>query len=331
MRALRGSSITRRTLASIACAPLACALLAACDQLPGRDERPPYHASFLLSGTWAWAHVVDEPGMRRLERETWRWMPAEAPGALRGHYLREVTVRSTGLPFACNQAMEYRQRAWFEVRATSTSPLDADGADLEIRERASRHEPSPCDHGFRKLGGYRAFVDRGRAVLVFPEGRQTLWRTGGESGPLPPPWEAAPPGLGGAWQWTSEGVDEQGLWRREEERWELATVEPPPPAAEHVKVLDGVYLRRVVVSSLDGAPISCAGAPSYGFEDRYIVDGKRRGPLIALRETAVAAGAHPCLRDRPDRSLDAATLEQMSDSLVLDWRGKRRQILRRAP
>ena len=305
--------------------------------MPGSEERSPFYASFALAGTWEWAHVVDEPGARRLERETWKWRHDSGPGTLRGQYLREVTVRSATLPFACNQAMEYRQRAWFEVRARALPRVRGQGdarnpdrADLEIVEVSYRHEPSPCDHGFRKLGRYRVFVDRGRAALVFPEGRQTLWRTSAQGGPMPPPWEETPPSLGGAWRWTSEGLDEQGMSRREEERWELSLVDPPLPAAEHAKVFDGIYVRRVVISSPDGAVIACAGAPSYGFEDRYVVDGKRRGALIAVRETAVSAGAHPCVRDRADRALDSATLEPMGDALVLDWRGKRRQILSRA-
>lgn len=306
---------------------------------PGFDEPSPFFAAFALSGTWQWAHVVDEPSGRRLEREEWRWIPGSAPGVVRGHYLREVTVRSADLPFACNQDRVYTQRAWFEVEARAVREPGQLPRHLEIVEKAYRTEPSPCDHGFRKLGRYLATVRGGRAVLIFPEGRQTLWRTESSGGPLPVPWEEAPPPLAGAWRWQSATLDEQGNLRREDERWELSLTDPAfdrgfalrggGVAAEHAKIFDGVYTRTVTVSSRDGSILACAGAPSYGFEDRYTFTGKRRGPLIAVQETAAAAGQHPCLRDQPTRTLDTATLEREGAYLILDWRGKRRQVLHR--
>jgi hypothetical protein len=332
------------------------ASLAAC-ALPGSDEPPPFYADFVLRGTWQWAHLVEEPGLRRLERETWSWHPtrgAHAPGVLRGSYLREVTVRSSLLPFACNQDQQYTQRAWYEVEAHPVPPSarrrrgePAPGeappeppGDLELVELSYRTEPSPCDHGFRKLGRYRAFSSEGRLLLRFPEGQQTLWRTSDERGPARPPWEQRPARLGGSWQWRSVSTDEQGLVRREEEHWELAVAAAFVPClgcgfgafaplAEHAKLFDGIYTRRVTVESADGAAIPCAGAAAYGFEDRFILEGRRHGPVIALRETAVAAAPHPCLRARDERSLDSATLEQQGEHLVLDWRGKRRQVLHR--
>jgi hypothetical protein len=271
----------------------------------------------------------------------WRWLPARERGVLRGHYLREVTVRSSGAPFACNQDQLYRQRAWFEVEARAIRPSRAAGGEpnprgaIEIVEVGYRVEPSPCDHGFRKLGRYRARVDKGRAELRFPEGRQTLWRTSREGGPLEPPWEVAPARLAGAWQWRAETRDEQGLVRREEERWELAVPDAALDvagfggAAEHTRIFDAQVTRQVTVTSPDGALIPCAGAVSYGFDDRYTADGKRRGALIALQETAVSAGEHPCLRGREQRTLDTALIEQLGEYLVLEWRGKRRQVLHR--
>jgi hypothetical protein len=330
---------------------------AGCD-LPGAGEPSPFFAAFALYGTWEWAHVVDEPGLRRLERERWSWIPASTPGVVHGHYLREVTVRSAALPFACNQDQQYTQRAWFEVEARAITAVVGPGTPgavgrstkhvvkIEIVETAYRTEPSPCDHGFRKLGRYLVTADRGRAVLSFPDGRQTLWRTQTAGGPLPVPWERQPATFAGPWRWSTQSVDEQGLWRSEDERWELALTHSGSgsgpgsglgsgldldlgAAAEHAKIFDAVVTRRVRVSSPDGSPIPCAGAASYGFEDRYVLDGKRRGTLVALQETGVSAGQHPCLRGRAERSLDTATLERLGDFLVLEWRGKRRQVLHR--
>lgn len=313
---------------------------AGCDPL-ARYEPSPFHAALALGGTWEWGHAVDEPGLRRVERETWRWLPAGERGVVRGHYLREVTVSSSGQPFACNQDRRYRQRAWFEVEARAIRPSSEAGGErnprgaIEIVETGYRVEPSPCDHGFRKLGRYRARVDKGRAELRFDEGRQTLWRTSYDGGALEVPWEAEPARLAGGWQWQAKTIDEQGLIRREGERWELTVGDAALDSAdfggapEHARLFDGVYARRVSVESPDGSIIPCAGAASYSFEDRYVLDGKRRGALVAVQETEVQAGAHPCLRGREERALDTAILEQRGDYLVLEWRGKRRQVLHR--
>jgi hypothetical protein len=314
---------------------------AGCLERLGGTEPSPFHAALSLAGTWEWGHAVDEPGLRRVERELWRWLPARERGVVRGHYLREVTVRSSALPFACNQDTLYRQRAWFEVEARAIRPSRQAGGErdprgaIEIVETSYRVEPSPCDHGFRKLGRYRARVDKGRAELRFPEGRQTLWRTSYDGGALAVPWEETPPRLAGAWQWATATIDEQGLLRREGERWELMMKDAALDAAdfggaaEHALLFDGVYARRVRVESRDGSIIPCAGATAYEFEDRYVLDGKRRGALIAVQETEVQAGEHPCLRGRHERTLDTALLEPRGDFLVLEWRGKRRQVLHR--
>jgi hypothetical protein len=338
-----------RARARLLTAALVLAALPGCE-LPGSDRPSPFFAAFALYGTWQWSHAVDDPGLHRVERELWKWIPASTPGVVYGQYLREVTVTSDNLPFACNQDLQYTQRAWFEVEAravTVTDDAPASGAGarkkpkrsikIEIVETSYRTEPSPCDHGFRKLGRYLVTTHGSggdRAVLSFPEGRQTLHRTSEAGGPLAVPWERHPPALAGPWRWSTQSVDEQGLWRTEDERWELALSQAGfdlgmGAAAEHAKIFDAVVTRRVRITSPDGSIIPCAGAPSYGFEDRYVLDGKRRGTLMALQETGVAAGEHPCLRARSERTLDTATLERLGDFLVLEWRGKRRQVLHR--
>ncbi|MEZ4359090.1 MAG: hypothetical protein R3B48_02845 [Kofleriaceae bacterium] len=291
------------------------------------DPEPPrFAATFALQGTWTWSHVVEDPGLRRLERERWRWR-ADPEGDARGEYVREVTVRSEGAPFACNQDTSYTQRARFDVRARAV-----DGA-IEIVETGYRVEPSPCDHGFRKLGTYRVLEAGARfVVLGFAEGHQTLRREDApdpSAEPLADPWEAPGP-VAGAWIWTSARTDERGLAREEEERWELALPEPAGGLAdEHAKVLDAIYVRRVTVRTRDGSALPCAEGSRYAYEDRYVLEGRRRGALIALRETAVAASAHPCLRAHPRRTLDTGMMEPLGAYLIITWRGKRRQVLRR--
>ncbi len=305
---------------------------------PAADHPPHAHladhlAVTSLLGTWKWAHVVDDPGLRRLETETWQFWPDPtlpelgALGArLRGRYLREVTVRSAGAPFACNQAAVYRQRATFELVAVAL------GGRLEIIETDYQAQPSPCDHGVRRLGTYRAKVRRGRALLDFDQGRQTLWRVD-DASPSPPlpPWPQEPEPFAGRWTWTHRALDDRGLWQDEEERWDFTGPAATTAAAElhDEQTFAAVYARRVTVSSPDGSELACAGAPAYAFEDRYLIEGKRKDGLLILRETAVAAAEHPCLTDRATRALDTATVEPLGEHLVLQWRGKRQQVLRR--
>ena len=72
--------------------------------------------------------------------------------------------------------------------------------------------------------------------------------------------------------------------------------------------------------------------------ERAELDVRRRVRALAASEEeehwhfyelAVEPGDHPCLRATPKRALDEATAEQIGDFLVLEWRGKRRQILYR--
>lgn len=319
-----------RVLRALACASL---LAPAACQEPAPSATPPVglsdHLAVLgLVGTWRWAHVVDDPGLRRLEREIWQFWPTAAPGAeLAGRYLREVTVRSATEPFECNQARTYQQRATFELLAV------AHGGALEIVETGYQAQPSPCDHGFRRLGRYRVELRRGRAHLQFEDGEQTLWRVDDQvPSPPAPPWPTESPPFAGAWRWQNRDRDDQGLWQLEEERWDLGgpAALTPPAQLRDGATFGAIYTRRVTVESPDGAPLPCAAGPRYGYEDRYLLEGQRRDGILLLRETAVAAGEHPCLRDRAVRTLETATLEIIGEELVLEWRGKRRQVLRRA-
>ena len=276
----------------------------------GADDGPGGHAphphlrdhlaAVSLIGTWRWAHVVDDPGLRRLETETWQFWPVANPDAvLRGRYLREVEVSSAAEPFVCNQARRYRQRASFELEVVAH-----DGV-LEIIETDYLAMPSPCDHGFRRLERYRAHVRRGRAALEFPQGRQTLWQID-EAVPSPPapPWPHATAPLAGTWRWSNRARDEQGLWQTETEHWEFSGdgALTSPAELRDGATFAAIYARRVTVESPEGADLACAAAPRYGFEDRYLVEGKRRDGIIVLRETAVAAAEHPCLRGRSVRA-----------------------------
>ncbi len=85
----------------------------------------------------------------------------------------------------------------------------------------------------------------------------------------------------------------------------------------------------MTVRSPDGAPIACAGAPVWSFDDAYVLDGQREEEHWHFYERAADPAEHPCLAATPRRSLDEATAEQIGDYLVLEWRGKRHQVLYR--
>jgi hypothetical protein len=269
-----------------------------------------------LIGAWRWQHQTTEEGTTRVETEVWRFRPGEVPTQLAGRYLRTVEVRADdGVPFVCNQRPVYTQRAVFDV----TVELTRDG--FEIHERAYRAEPSPCDHGFRHLATYEGRLDGERLRLSWGDGEQTLQRIDRELAELPAdPWPASPT-IEGAWRWDATSYDDEGNVHDESERWEITRRDDTH--------LDATYRRHVTVRSPDGETLACASAPRWSFDDAYVLDGLREEEHWHFYERGVDAGDHPCLRASPERALDEATAEQIGDYLILEWRGKRRQVLYR--
>lgn len=294
--------------------------LAAC-QPPGagspatRPAPPPQSFALAdLAGGWRWLLRTSEAGTTRIEDETWRLHPIPGvPSKLAGRYARTVEVRSDdGVVFPCNQRPWYRQRAVFDVE------VDVTLTGFAVREVAYRAEPSPCDHGFRKLGAYTAELGGERLALRWDSGVQALWRVDDAPRALPAdPWPAPP--IEGTWRWDLTSFDDEGNVHDESEWWQITR--------RTETQLDVTYRRRVVVRSPDGTPIACAGAPSWSFDDAYVLDGHREEEHWHFYERATAPGDHPCLRVTPRRSLDEATAEQLGDYLILEWRGKRRQVL----
>ena len=275
-----------------------------------------YELSDLVGG-WRWILRTTAAGTTRVEQETWRLQPATgAPTQLVGRYLRDVEVRSDDrVPFACNQRPWYRQRAIFDV------VVEATRTGFSIHETDYQAETSPCDHGFRHLGGYTAELAGDRMVVHWDGGNQTLWQIDAKIAELPPsPW-ASKPELAGPWRWEATSFDDGNNLRDESEWWELTRRSDTQ--------IDATYRRRVTVRSSDGKPIPCAGAVTWSFDDAYVLEGQREEEHWHFHEVAVDPGDHPCLRATPHRTLDEATAEQLGDYLVLEWRGKRRQILYR--
>jgi hypothetical protein len=286
---------------------------------PTTRPAPPPHLFLLtdLVGGWRWQLRTSEAATTRIETETWRFRPSVgAPTQLSGRYLREVEVRSDDrVPFACNQRPWYRQRAIFDVT------LEATATAFAVREIEYRTEPSPCDHGFRHLGAYTGELAGNRFALSWDGGSQTLWQIDDALADLPvSPWSPAPP-IAGPWRWDATSYDAAGNVHDESEWWELTQ--------RTATRIDATYRRRVTVRSPDGAHIACAGAPAWSFDDAYVLEAEREDEHWRLHERAADPGDHRCLQATPRRHLDEATAEQLGDYLVLEWRGKRRQVLYR--
>jgi len=299
-------------------------VLAAACQPPGtatpatRPAPPPSVDQLTgLVGGWRWLLRTSEAATTRVEAEAWRFRPsAGVPTQLSGRYVRDVEVRSDDrVPFGCNQRPWYRQRAVYDITVEATA------SGFAVRETDYHAEPSPCDHGFRRLGAYTAIAAGGRLTLAWDGGSQTLWQIDDELTDLPAsPWPSTPE-IAGPWRWDATSYDDTGNLRDESEWWELTR--------RTATRIDATYRRRVTVRSPDGTPITCAGAPSWSFDDAYVLDGQREEEHWHFYELAADPGDHPCLKATPRRTLDEATAEQLGDHLVLEWRGKRRQILYR--
>lgn len=301
---------------------LAVIAVAAC-QPPGtgapttRPAPPPFQYTLTdLVGGWRWLLRTSDNGTTRIEEENWRFRKTDSPTKLMGRYVRTVEVRSDDkVPFACNQRPWYRQRATFDVT------VDLTPTGYVIKEGEYRAEPSPCDHGFRHVGSYTAELEGDRMTLKFEGGSQTLWQVDDRTADLPPdPWLNKPEPHG-PWRWDAVSYDDDGNLRTEHEWWEITK--------RTNTTIDGTYRRRVIVTSGDGKPIPCANATTWSFDDSYVLDGQREEEHWHFHELAADPGDHACLKATPKRTLDEATAEQLGDYLVLEWRGKRRQILYR--
>jgi hypothetical protein len=286
---------------------------------PTKRPAPPasvYQVTELVGG-WRWQLRTSEAGTTRIETEAWRFRPSLGiPTRLSGRYIRDVEVRSDDrVPFGCNQRPWYRQRALYDVI------VDATASGFAVRETDYHTEPSPCDRGFRHLGSYTGSAAGDRFTLTWDGGTQTLWQTDDELTELPSaPWPS-PHSVTGSWRWDATSYDPAGNLRDETEWWELTR--------RTETRIDATYRRRVTVRSPDGTPIACAGAPTWSFDDAFVLDGQREDEHWRFYELAAEPGDHPCLKATPQRSLDEATAEQLGDYLVLEWRGKRRQVLYR--
>ena len=292
----------------------------------GTAARPPTamplihpHALASLAGEWRWSHAGVDGEVAWVERERWYFAePAPAGGSpTRGRYLREVTFTSSGEPFACNQSQRYVQRAEFELSATVT------GNQLDIVETGYRAEPSPCDHGFRSLATYQALLGAVTATLRFPDGSQTLLRAGAAMPALPiATWAGDAPTMAGAWTW--QGILHSATERRDQrEAWSLQV------AADGT--ITGTTTRSIEIREPAGGGLTCAGGAPIRIDETVTLSGQPAEDRTLLREVAVTSTTsptgHTCGAMASERVTDSAYAELFGDAIVLQWRGKHRQVL----
>ena len=323
-RAVPAELVTRALAPGIAASVLA--LVAA---LPAAGARAAPRAlprsrsstrSLDLVGGWRWL-LRTERGRHDARRgRAWRFRARSAAAdaarrPLRPHR-RGPLRRSRAVPV--QPAAVVPPARGFDV----TVDVDADGG-FAIHETEYRTEPSPCDHGFRHVGAYTAQLDGERLTLRWDDGTQTLWQTDDASAPLPEPTVAA-----------SRRRRTAVALGRDVATTTTATSATRPSGgrsrAAPTRALDAhVSPPRHRPQSPDGKPIACAERADWTFDDAYVLDGQREEEHWHFYELAAEPGDHPCLRATPQRTLDEATAEQIGDYLMLEWRGKRRQVLYR--
>ncbi|MEZ4367059.1 MAG: hypothetical protein R2939_12360 [Kofleriaceae bacterium] len=312
--------------AALAIGLVACATPAARDRAPRLTPTTAPWALDGLRGEWRWLLAREAEGVRTVEDERWEFVDDRASSAaqaqaLLGRYVRDVEFTSLdGSPFACNQAPRYRQRAVFELVAT------VEAGAVTIRETDARAEPSPCEHGLRTLTSYRAELGRATVGLTSPRGAQTLLRTGpGPATLAPVVWPGDAPVMSGAWTFAATTLGDADLVRDEVEHWQL-TVD----GDDH---LAGTVEREIRYRTADGSAPACGGPTSWRLRERVRLEGQRDDDRYVLREAEVLARAvEPAAPGCPPgaaRVLDSALVELAGDALVLEWRGKRRQVLLR--
>src|SRR5262249_16618545 len=79
--------------------------------------------------------------------------------------------------------------------------------------------------------------------------------------------------------------------RDESEWWELTR--------RTEQRIDATYRRKVTVRSPDGAVIACAAAPSWSFDDAYVLDGQREEEHWHFYERPPDPPLHPRLHPPP--------------------------------
>ena len=289
-------------------------------------------------GNWQSVSRANQGNATILEQESWHIeLDPTVAETLRGHYRRVVTFHNRdGALFACNQRASYQQITTY----TLTGRLDQ--VPLTLCETAFEVEPSPCEHAFRRLTAYQVSIVGPTLGLQFADGNQTLWPSNGRHQDsrfnatlhADQPWPAFSidsehddstseyNSLDGLWRNELTTVDERGDFRTEAEAWQFT---------ESAGQLGGTYRRDVTVRSSDGAPFRCANASQYSYHDVIEFTGHWQGAsqTYALRELAIAADRAPCLAAMPGRALDEATFEKRGNYIVIEWRGKRRQVLYR--
>jgi len=268
-----------------------------------------------LAGSWRWSHLSDKKSVRRVELEKWV-LSHTGNDQVRGHYDREVTFMSLdGVPFQCSQSLRYRLTTRYSLHGTY------DQGKLNLKEVKYQSSNSPCDTGQRKLSSYGGDVKGDALVLTWAGGSQTLTRASTEISPPSRAKGEAKATTSGTWRWQNRRKRTTDTEVRvESEEWKLTE--------NRAGTITGLYERSVTVFTQNGKTYACNGNTFYKYKDTYTVRGSRNGTKIILSEINSIPAQSECIAHKK-RHLDAATGTLKGDFLVLEWRGKHKQILHR--
>jgi hypothetical protein len=261
-----------------------------------------------------------------VEKEQWQLqIDPNDSNRLLGEAIRIITISNVdGIPFRCNGRSRYELRSIYQLRGDRTA------LPVMLDERLIRTEPSPCEHGFRQTTSYALDVQDQTLDVTFADGSQQMQRV--QSG-----WPVAEPpplDLRGRWISTEVTIDEASHRRIAVEHWQISWL---PTAIDMKKASMGATYQRWVTNARGSNElITCANAAAFSYQENAVAEGtlvKNADDelLFSMRELAISRSAHPCLDPTfsPIQPLNEATFELRGDYLVVEWRGKRRQVLHR--
>jgi hypothetical protein len=282
----------------------------------------------VVIGIWQSEHRGrgDDNKTEIVEKEQWQLQidPADH-NRLFGEAIRIVTVTSSdGMPFRCNGLPSYELRSIYHLRGQRTA------LPVVLDETLVRTVPSPCEHGFRQTTAYSLDVQDQTLDVTFADGSQQMQRV--QSG-----WPVAEPpplDLRGRWISTEVAIDEASHRRTAVEHWQISWL---PTAIDMKKApIGATYQRWVTITSGSNELITCANAAAFSYQEKSVAEGTLiknadDALIFSIRELDVSRSAHPCLDPTfsPIQPLNEATFELRGDYLVVEWRGKRRQVLHR--
>jgi hypothetical protein len=276
-----------------------------------------------IAGDWvSLAHSSNQHGTEStIERSQWHFeFTHDNPNHILGQRHASVTVTAgpTLERFECNHRNSYDLLSTYTLEGNVD---DQAPSTVIVVETDYQTAPSPCERGLRHLTTYRLGRQGPLLRLDFPGGVEILWPSAHAVTQSAPPWRQSDDDvLDGVWSDQTDSIDERGNVVHQTETWQFTLHD------DHVA---GTVRRDATIRSSDQRMMSCAGGQQYSYHDVIELSGRRVEPnVFHVQELSIGQDDHPCITGGP-RALDEATMEIAGEYAVLQWRGKRRQVLKR--